>query len=120
MGSCCSSPEDKYAAGNAANASTGKSRPNRQSTAGVSKKPAGPDFGLSASHDVLFMLGKGGEGETWLCKVNHRVTKEGLYGTPGGRHTVYEAQLLARALLQMYCHDMLSKGHHKGFPCAPC
>lgn len=70
MGACCSSPEEKYAT-NAANASTGKSnRPQRQHSGVGKKQPAGPDFGLSASHDVISLLGKGGEGETWLCKVS--------------------------------------------------
>ncbi len=27
-----------------------------------------PDFGLSQTHEVIKVLGKGGEGETWLCK----------------------------------------------------
>ncbi|KAF5837307.1 kinase-like domain-containing protein [Dunaliella salina] len=35
----------------------------------VAKRPnAPPDFGLSASHEVLKLLGRGGEGETWLFR----------------------------------------------------
>ena len=28
-----------------------------------------PDFGLSETHEVVKMLGRGGEGETWLLRV---------------------------------------------------
>jgi serine/threonine-protein kinase SRK2 len=31
-------------------------------------KPAVPDFGLASTHEVQKLLGRGGEGETWLCR----------------------------------------------------
>lgn len=63
MGACCSNPADKYDA--PANPSTSK---HARTPSQAGKKPSVPDFGLGASHEVIKLLGKGGEGETWLCK----------------------------------------------------
>lgn len=68
MGGCCSSPEDKY---EAKPSSTGQPAANKSvggKSASGAKKPSTPDFGLSQTHDVLKLLGRGGEGETWLCR----------------------------------------------------
>ena len=71
MGNCCSQPSEKYAApsGSAANdKSASKSAASKAQASKSPPKPAIPDFGLAASHDVIKILGRGGEGETWLCK----------------------------------------------------
>jgi hypothetical protein len=78
MGSLCSKAEAKYEVPEVTK--TGSERNNKQGSssnnAGTSassskeqKKTAGPpDFGLASTHDVLKLLGKGGEGETWLVR----------------------------------------------------
>uniref|UniRef100_A0A7S0R4T5 Protein kinase domain-containing protein n=1 Tax=Chlamydomonas leiostraca TaxID=1034604 RepID=A0A7S0R4T5_9CHLO len=65
MGACCSSPEDKY---EAKPASKDSAKPAKSTSGASSKKPSTPDFGLASTHEVLKLLGRGGEGETWLCK----------------------------------------------------
>lgn len=67
MGACCSSPEEKYEA-KPASKEVPKSAAAKPASASSAKKPTSPDFGLSATHEVLKLLGRGGEGETWLCK----------------------------------------------------
>ncbi len=78
---CCSSSSDsgaKYEASEPAAAGGGKPASSQTTTTkksaaaasgSTAKKPATPDFGLQATHDVVKLLGKGGEGETWLLKV---------------------------------------------------
>lgn len=71
MGNCCSQPSDKYAAPAGGAAAADKSASKSASKSQPSKappKPAVPDFGLSSTHEVIKILGRGGEGETWLCK----------------------------------------------------
>ncbi|KAG2488294.1 hypothetical protein HYH03_013144 [Edaphochlamys debaryana] len=63
MGACCSSsPEAKYEVSGGAKAAK------QPSSHGPKPKPAVPDFGLLNTHEVIKLLGRGGEGETWLCK----------------------------------------------------
>mmetsp|Transcript_9712 Transcript_9712/g.18147 ORF Transcript_9712/g.18147 Transcript_9712/m.18147 type:complete len:425 (-) Transcript_9712:282-1556(-) len=70
MGACASSPQAKYAE----NSSPPKSTPKPQTTTKQAsptqqaKKSSTPDFGLSTNYDVIKLLGRGGEGETWLCR----------------------------------------------------
>ncbi len=59
---CCSSSESKYEDSKPAS----EAKPN--SKAAGSKSSGAPDFGLAATHEVIKLLGKGGEGETWLVK----------------------------------------------------
>ena len=66
VGGCCSGPEEKYEA--KPNAGSPKAKP-PTGQASTSKKPSTPDFGLAATHEVVKLLGKGGDGETWLLKV---------------------------------------------------
>lgn len=81
---CCSSSSagNKYAAdgpkggGGAVDkgGAAGSSTPASQPAAGGGKKgkqaaDLPPDFGLGATHEVEKLLGRGGEGETWLLKV---------------------------------------------------
>lgn len=35
----------------------------------IDKKLLPPDFGIKSTHQLIKILGKGGTGETWLCKV---------------------------------------------------
>lgn len=76
MGGLCSKSEDKYEAkpeprkqgagtGSQA-ASTGAASGTKSSTA--RSKSGVPDFGLGATHEVVKLLGRGGEGETWLIR----------------------------------------------------
>lgn len=50
--------------------SSGAAASNKQGNASTHKpaKPPAPDFGLSSTHEVIKLLGRGGEGETWLCR----------------------------------------------------
>ena len=77
MGCCSSSPETKYEASSVG--SKLKQPSVKQVGAGTSaaqlahcasKRSASviPDFGLAETHEVIKLLGRGGEGETWLCK----------------------------------------------------
>ena len=74
MGGLCSKSESKYEA---------KPEPRRQGTgsqaaatsttgtksSGAARSKSGvPDFGLGATHEVVKLLGRGGEGETWLIR----------------------------------------------------
>jgi len=61
---CLSSKEAKY--GEQQPKQTNKST-HKQSQA-PKRPPAPPDFGLAATHEVVKLLGRGGEGETWLFK----------------------------------------------------
>ncbi|GAX76556.1 hypothetical protein CEUSTIGMA_g4002.t1 [Chlamydomonas eustigma] len=84
MGCCSSSPSSKYedskpapssgAPGSKPSAASSKSShtaaaASKSVTKMSAKKSSTPDFGLAATHDVIKLLGKGGEGETWLLKV---------------------------------------------------
>ena len=78
MGCCASGPEEKYEKKGdgkvpptpKGGGKTGEDRAATSSSAATAqKKSSTPDFGLSATHDVVKLLGKGGEGETWLLKV---------------------------------------------------
>ncbi|MEW5300496.1 MAG: hypothetical protein WDW36_003426 [Sanguina aurantia] len=64
MGGCCSSTGEKYAA-NGGNANSGKAT---SAAAAAAKASKVPDFGLLSTHTVIKLLGRGGEGETWLCR----------------------------------------------------
>lgn len=63
----CSSPDDKY---EVKQGPTGKAPSNTKPSASAKKAAASgnPDFGLSQTHEVVKLLGRGGEGETWLFK----------------------------------------------------
>lgn len=63
MGACCSQPSSKYEAG-----TTGNTKSFSKAPPSKTAKPAIPDFGLLATHEVIKLLGRGGEGETWLCR----------------------------------------------------
>lgn len=56
MGNLCSSPKDKYAAD--------EHVPSHTRT---SSRKALPDFGLADHFEIIKLLGKGGEGETYLA-----------------------------------------------------
>lgn len=72
MGGCCSTPDDKYEAGNRqASASTGHETRKHKHT----ENPKTPDFGLGTDFEVIRLLGTGGEGETWLC-IDQRTKQE--------------------------------------------
>ncbi|EFJ44395.1 hypothetical protein VOLCADRAFT_118773 [Volvox carteri f. nagariensis] len=63
MGACCSQPSSaKY------EAPAGSSKSTSKPTQPKPTKPSVPDFGLSGTHEVIKLLGRGGEGETWLCR----------------------------------------------------
>ncbi|GFR50263.1 hypothetical protein Agub_g12450, partial [Astrephomene gubernaculifera] len=64
MGACCSQPGDKYEV----SAGSNKAQSKPTSSAKQPAKPSVPDFGLSETHEVIKLLGRGGEGETWLCR----------------------------------------------------
>lgn len=68
MGACCSSPDDKYEVKQEAQRVPSTKVPPPSGGAAGSKKPGMPDFALTSTHDVIKLLGRGGEGETWLCK----------------------------------------------------
>lgn len=74
MGNCCASePSDKYEVSSGAaqqgDKAAGASKvPGGRSTSHKPKPPPVPDFGLASSHEVIKLLGRGGEGETWLCR----------------------------------------------------
>jgi len=71
MGGCCSSPNEEKGAKYEAkpvNASPPKPKSAKDAQS-APKKSSAPDFGLSETHEVVKLLGKGGEGETWLLKV---------------------------------------------------
>ncbi|KXZ42321.1 hypothetical protein GPECTOR_162g136 [Gonium pectorale] len=64
MGACCSQPSEKYEVPTSSQKSTSKpTQPAKQPA-----KPPVPDFGLATTHEVIKLLGRGGEGETWLCR----------------------------------------------------
>lgn len=67
---CFSSKEDKYGESGGEQAGGGAKQGNRSihKQAQPKRPPAPPDFGLSATHEVLKLLGRGGEGETWLFR----------------------------------------------------
>ncbi|KAG2451796.1 hypothetical protein HYH02_003572 [Chlamydomonas schloesseri] len=68
MGACCSQPGDKYEV-QGGQSGSGKPKPATGSGAkAAAKQPAVPDFGLTSTHEVIKLLGRGGEGETWLCR----------------------------------------------------
>lgn len=60
---CCSSAESKYE-----DTSKPATETKPSAKAAGSKSSGAPDFGLAATHEVIKLLGKGGEGETWLVK----------------------------------------------------
>ena len=65
MGACCSSPAADGEAYKKGGAKRGKQQI--------------PDFGLGDTFDVKKFLGKGAEGEAWLCQVSKRIDSgEGL------------------------------------------
>lgn len=65
MGACCSQPSEKYEV----QGQSSKPKPATGSGAkAAAKQPATPDFGLQTTHEVIKLLGRGGEGETWLCR----------------------------------------------------
>lgn len=78
MGSLCSKTEDKYETNrNESNKPKQNSTQQPQSAAvpaakqghsGGRKPTTLPDFGLASTHEVIKLLGKGGEGETWLVR----------------------------------------------------
>lgn len=73
MGNCCASePGAKYevSAGTQQGdkAAAASKVPGGRSQNNKPKPPPTPDFGLAASHEVIKLLGRGGEGETWLCR----------------------------------------------------
>ncbi|PNH05264.1 Serine/threonine-protein kinase SRK2E [Tetrabaena socialis] len=69
MGSCCSKPAAKYEAPSGSSGKEPSKAPRATSTHGKpSKQPAVPDFGLLTTHEIIKLLGRGGEGETWLAR----------------------------------------------------
>ncbi|GIL87182.1 hypothetical protein Vretimale_14287 [Volvox reticuliferus] len=62
MGACCSQSGAKY------EVPAGNTKATSRAAVPKQAKPAVPDFGLSATHEVIKLLGRGGEGETWLCR----------------------------------------------------
>ncbi|KAG1662635.1 hypothetical protein FOA52_009620 [Chlamydomonas sp. UWO 241] len=61
MSSSAAKYEDKAGSGASGSKSGGKGK-------GAGKTPSQPDFGLTSTHEVIKLLGRGGEGETWLVK----------------------------------------------------
>ncbi|GFH08135.1 protein kinase domain-containing protein [Haematococcus lacustris] len=70
MGGCCSSADDKYAAPSQQPraAQNGGVKPPPAPKAKANTPGAPPDFGLAQTHEIIKILGKGGEGETWLAR----------------------------------------------------
>jgi len=73
MGCASSSPskyEDKGGAGGGGADNRHASSSKAKSDKGGGKKSGSgqPDFGLATTHEVIKLLGRGGEGETWLVK----------------------------------------------------
>jgi serine/threonine-protein kinase SRK2 len=66
MGTCCSSSDDKYEVKQPERQPSTKAAPPAGGTG--SRRSSQPDFGLVTTHEVIKLLGRGGEGETWLCK----------------------------------------------------
>ncbi len=66
---CFSSKEEQYGAGPDAEQKQKSVHNKSQHAKQAAKRPnAPPDFGLGATHEVIKLLGRGGEGETWLFK----------------------------------------------------
>jgi serine/threonine-protein kinase SRK2 len=71
MGCCSSSSSERYV-DKAEPKEKAQKEPAKGAASGkASQRPTGqslPDFGLSETHEVVKMLGRGGEGETWLLR----------------------------------------------------
>ncbi|GLI63203.1 hypothetical protein VaNZ11_006102 [Volvox africanus] len=61
MGACCSQSGAKYEVPASNSKAASKAPATKQPKSDV------PDFGLQGTHVVMKLLGRGGEGETWLC-----------------------------------------------------
>ncbi len=65
--------EASSSAGGGSSAAKAPSKPGSSAPSGKGKSSASssqqpPDFGLAETHEVIKLLGRGGEGETWLCR----------------------------------------------------